>query len=76
MLARLLAMQASPAQLTAFGAAREKDRATTVTLTDTMARVFADKGPAQALLGLSLGVLDVVAPARSLLAELMMFGRR
>ena len=41
-----------------------------------MARVFADTGPVQSLLGLSLGVLDAVAPARMLLAELMMFGRR
>ena len=48
----------------------------TVGLTDAMARVFADTGPAQALLGLSLGVLDAVSPARLLLAELMMFGRR
>jgi 2-octaprenyl-6-methoxyphenol hydroxylase len=41
-----------------------------------MARVFAGEGPVQALLGLSLGVLDTVTPARTLLAELMMFGRR
>ncbi|WLI88683.1 UbiH/UbiF/VisC/COQ6 family ubiquinone biosynthesis hydroxylase [Massilia sp. R2A-15] len=75
-LARLLARETSPAALAGFGAARETDRATTVTLTDAMARVFADTGPAQALLGLSLGVLDAVAPARMLLAELMMFGRR
>ena len=75
-LARLLAKESSPAALTAFSAAREKDRSTTVTLTDTMARVFADRGPTQALLGLSLGVLDAVGPARLLLAELMMFGRR
>jgi 2-octaprenyl-6-methoxyphenol hydroxylase len=41
-----------------------------------MARVFASEGPAQALLGLSLGVLDTVGPARTVLAELMMYGRR
>jgi 2-octaprenyl-6-methoxyphenol hydroxylase len=75
-LARLLAQDASPAQLLAFSAARQADRKTTVGLTDAMARVFADTGPMQALLGLSLGALDVVAPARLLLAELMMFGRR
>jgi 2-octaprenyl-6-methoxyphenol hydroxylase len=75
-LARLLAQDASPAQLLAFSAARQADRKTTVGLTDAMARVFADTGPAQTLLGLSLGMLDAVPPARLLLAELMMFGRR
>ena len=75
-LARLLAQGAVPGQLAAFNAARQADRKLTVGLTDTMARVFADTGPAQALLGLSLGALDAVAPARMLLAELMMFGRR
>ncbi|MDB5910157.1 MAG: 2-octaprenyl-6-methoxyphenyl hydroxylase [Massilia sp.] len=75
-LARLLAQGATPEHLLAFGAARQADRRTTVGLTDAMARVFAGSGPAQALLGLSLGALDAVAPARMLLAELMMFGRR
>lgn len=75
-LARLLAQDAAPGQLAAFGAARQADRKLTVGLTDAMARVFADTGPAQSLLGLSLGMLDAVAPARLLLAELMMFGRR
>jgi 2-octaprenyl-6-methoxyphenol hydroxylase len=59
-----------------FAQARAADRSTTVQLTDAMARVFASAGPGQALLGLSLGVLDTLAPARLLLAELMMFGRR
>jgi 2-octaprenyl-6-methoxyphenol hydroxylase len=75
-LARLLARGATPEQLLAFGAARQADRKTTVGLTDAMARVFADTSPVQSLLGLSLGMLDAVAPARMLLAELMMFGRR
>lgn len=75
-LARLLARGATPEQLAGFGAARDADRKLTVGLTDAMARVFAGEGPAQALLGLSLGVLDTVGPARTLLAELMMFGRR
>jgi len=48
----------------------------TVGLTDAMARAFAAEGPAQALLGLSLGLIDAVGPARGLLAELMMYGRR
>ena len=75
-LARLLAREATPGQLRAFGAARQADRKITVGLTDAMARRFAATGPAQALLGLSLGVLDAVLPARLLLAELMMYGRR
>jgi 2-octaprenyl-6-methoxyphenol hydroxylase len=75
-LARLLAQETAPAQLAAFGEARRADRKLTVGLTDTMARVFADTGPAQSLLGLSLGLLDAVSPARMLLGELMMFGRR
>jgi len=75
-LARLLARGATPAMLAAFSDARRADRGTTVGLTDAMARAFAGTGPAQAVLGLSLGLLDAVAPARALLAELMMFGRR
>ena len=75
-LARLLARAPSPDQLRAFGAARQADRKTSVGLTDAMARAFAGTGPAQTLLGLSLGALDVIQPARMLLAELMMFGRR
>ncbi|MES2128679.1 MAG: FAD-dependent monooxygenase [Pseudomonadota bacterium] len=75
-LARLLARDMSPHALVEFAQAREADRSTTVQLTDAMARVFASEGPGQALLGLSLGVLDTLAPARLLLAELMMFGRR
>ncbi|WP_426175201.1 UbiH/UbiF/VisC/COQ6 family ubiquinone biosynthesis hydroxylase [Massilia sp. TWR1-2-2] len=75
-LARLLGRGSGPEQLLAFSAGRKADRKVTIGLTDAMARVFANTGPAQALLGLSLGVLDAVAPARMLLAELMMFGRR
>ena len=75
-LARLLARDASPAGLAGFNAARASDRATMVGLTDAMARAFARPGPVQALLGLSLGIIDTIAPARGLLAELMMFGRR
>ena len=75
-LARLLAQGATPQMLAQFSAARRQDRTTTVRLTDTMARVFANNSPAQALLGLSLAAIDVVGPARSVLAELMMYGRR
>ena len=78
MLARLLTRDTSPAALAAFAVERRVDRGLVVGLTDTMARVFVNDGPGplQALLGLSLGVLDTVNPAKHLLAELMMFGRR
>jgi 2-octaprenyl-6-methoxyphenol hydroxylase len=75
-LARLLAREATPAALARFGDARAADRKLLIGLTDAMARAFASAGPGQALLGLSLGLLDTVAPARTLLADLMMFGRR
>jgi 2-octaprenyl-6-methoxyphenol hydroxylase len=75
-LARLLARAATPEALARFGAERALDRRLVVGLTDTMARVFAQQGPAQALLGLGLGVIDTVTPARSVLAEVMMFGHR
>ena len=75
-LARLLAQEATPTALGKFEAERSGDRKLLVGLTDAMARAFANVGPAQAVLGLSLGLLDTVVPARALLAELMMFGRR
>ena len=75
-LARLLAQGATPAMLAQFTELRRQDRTTTVRLTDTMARVFANDSPAQALLGLSLAAIDMAGPARSVLAELMMYGRR
>ncbi|MFC3376537.1 FAD-dependent monooxygenase [Rugamonas sp. CCM 8940] len=75
-LARLLAQGATPAMLGQFNGLRRQDRALTVRLTDTMARVFANDSPLQALLGLSLAAIDVVGPARGLLAELMLYGRR
>ncbi|HZX25984.1 MAG TPA: UbiH/UbiF/VisC/COQ6 family ubiquinone biosynthesis hydroxylase [Telluria sp.] len=75
-LARALSRGATPEQLQRFGAERQADRGTVVGVTDTLARIFAQRGPFQALLGLSLGALDTIRPARMLLAELMMFGRR
>jgi len=75
-LARLLAQGATPAMLSQFTTLRTQDRDTTVRLTDTMARIFANDSHAQALLGLSLAAIDMIPPARSLLAELMMYGRR
>jgi len=75
-LARLLVQDASPERLAEYGALRRRDRDTTVRLTDTMARIFANNSPAQGLLGLSLAAIDLASPARSVLAELMMYGRR
>ncbi len=78
-LARLLATDVSPDALVTFMQAREADRTTTIRVTDLLARVFAsapDGALSQTLLGASLGLLDLVTPARHLLAEHMMFGRR
>jgi 2-octaprenyl-6-methoxyphenol hydroxylase len=79
-LARMLASQPQPQPeiLRRFDAERRPDRSLTIGLTDAMARLFADtpKGAGQGLLGLALGLLDAYAPARRLLAEQMMFGRR
>ncbi len=78
-LARLLTPDASPAMLERFAASRHADRSMTIQLTDTMARIFAgapDGALSQTLLGLSLGIVDGFKPARRLLAEQMMFGRR
>lgn len=75
-LARLLAQDATPAMLAQYASQRAADRSLTVRLTDTMATVFANDTPAQALLGASLAAIDLFSPARSVLAELMMYGRR
>lgn len=78
-LARLLAKQPTPAGLADFPSERQADRSTTIHLTDALARVFAsaaDGAPSQALLGLSLGLLDACKPAKRLLAQQMLFGRR
>jgi 2-octaprenyl-6-methoxyphenol hydroxylase len=75
-LARLLAREMSPQAIDRFALEREGDRGMVIRATDAMARLFADKGPQQALFGLALAALDTVKPARMLLAELMMFGRR
>ncbi|RBA23253.1 UbiH/UbiF/VisC/COQ6 family ubiquinone biosynthesis hydroxylase [Herminiimonas fonticola] len=78
-LARLLAKRMEPAALQEFSATRVSDRNVTIHLTDIMARIFASApagGISQALLGLSLGLVDGIKPAKKLLAEQMMFGRR
>jgi len=78
-LARILERDQSVAALSVFERQRQRDRSTTVQVTDLMARVFAsdkDQSPSQRLLGLSLGFLDCVPPAKRALAEQMMYGWR
>jgi 2-octaprenyl-6-methoxyphenol hydroxylase len=78
-LARLLSRQAEPSALKDFLTARQSDRNMTIHLTDIMARIFASApagAPSQAILGVSLGLIDGIKPAKRLLAEQMMFGRR
>ncbi|HEY0848135.1 MAG TPA: UbiH/UbiF/VisC/COQ6 family ubiquinone biosynthesis hydroxylase [Noviherbaspirillum sp.] len=78
-LARFLSRELSSDSIHRFAVARQKDRNLTIRLTDTMARIFSsapDGAPSQAALGASLGVIDAIAPAKRLLAEQMMFGRR
>ena len=66
----------TPQALEHYAAQRRQDRKLTVRLTDTMARIFANESALQPLLGLGLAAIDVAAPARVVLAELMMYGRR
>jgi 2-octaprenyl-6-methoxyphenol hydroxylase len=78
-LARLLSREAAPAMLERYAQLRQADRSMTIRLTDTMARIFSgapDGALSQTLLGLSLGVIDAFKPAKRLLAEQMMFGKR
>ena len=78
-LAQCLSMAATPAALSQFAARRKVDRGVAIGVTDAMARVFAsapDGTLSQALLGLSLGVIDALPPVRRLLAEQMMYGQR
>ena len=75
-LARQLARGTDPEAIARFTQDRAGDRGTTIGLTDTMARAFTIPGPLQPLLGLGLAALDLTRPARTLLADLMMFGRR
>jgi len=75
-LARQLARGANPSALGRFLEERAQDRKLTIGLTDAMARAFTASKPLQPLLGLGLAALDLAKPARTLLADLMMFGRR
>lgn len=75
-LARLLARCAGPEGIGRFLGERAQDRQLTIAMTDAMARAFVGGGPLQAVLGLGLAALDAVPPARTMLGELMMYGRR
>lgn len=78
-LAAMLARDASPSTIASFELQRRDDRGATVRITDLMARTFAsapDRTPSQTLLGMALGFLDILPPAKRMLAEQMMFGSR
>ncbi len=78
-LAAVLAQSPTPKSIHQFTKERRSDRGLTVRLTDVMARVFAsseDHSLSQSLLGLSLGMIDLLPPARRALSEQMMFGWR
>jgi 2-octaprenyl-6-methoxyphenol hydroxylase len=75
-LARVLECDPSPAGLARFARLRQGDRALTIGATDMLARLFTNDSALQTLLGVSLGLVDVLNPARKALAELLMFGRR
>ena len=78
-LAAVLAQSPTPEGIHQFTNERRSDRGLTVKLTDVMARVFAsseDHSLSQSLLGLSLGMIDLLPPARRALSEQMMFGWR
>lgn len=78
-LAKILAKGADASALKEFSDGRQTDRSTTIHVTDFMARIFAHSAAgaiSQALLGLSLGMIDGIRPAKKILAEQMMFGRR
>ena len=78
-LANVLSQSPTPEGIHQFMQQRRNDRGLTVRLTDLMARVFAsseDQSLSQILLGLSLGMIDLMPPARRALSEQMMFGWR
>jgi 2-octaprenyl-6-methoxyphenol hydroxylase len=76
LLARALENGTSPDAIARFAAERERDRSAIIGATDAMARAFTGMPLLQPLFGLGLAALDAVSPARTMLGELMMFGRR
>lgn len=78
-LAKCLTREPIASALSTFIALRQADRKTTIRITDSMAKIFAsapDGSLTQSVLGLGLGMIDLVTPAKKLLAEQMMFGWR
>lgn len=78
-LARFLVRDPGPETLLRFVKERQSDRSITISLTDALARVFAsapDGALSQSALGISLALVDAIKPAKRLLAEQMLFGRR
>lgn len=78
-LARLLAREPVPDNLLRFVKERQADRKVTISLTDSLARVFAsapDGALTQSVLGFSLALVDTIPRAKRLLAEQFMFGLR
>jgi 2-octaprenyl-6-methoxyphenol hydroxylase len=78
-LARMLAISPTTLTVQQYVSQRREDRSLTIALTDAMARVFAsapDGAFSQGVLGMALGIMDMVGPAKGLLAGQMMFGRR
>ncbi|RZI41798.1 UbiH/UbiF/VisC/COQ6 family ubiquinone biosynthesis hydroxylase [Herbaspirillum sp. HC18] len=78
-LARFLVRDPAPETLLRFVKERQSDRSITISLTDALARVFAsapDGALSQSALGVSLALVDAIKPAKRLLAEQMLFGRR
>jgi 2-octaprenyl-6-methoxyphenol hydroxylase len=78
-LARMLAVSPTPLTVQQYTSRRRQDRRVTIALTDAMARVFAsapDGALSQGLVGMMLGMTDVLGPVKGLLAGQMMFGRR
>ena len=63
--------------LAAFRDARKRDRDATIGLTDAYVTVFSNSlAPLRVARGLGLALLDMIPPARALIARRMMFGMR
>ena len=78
-LAKCLTREPIASALNTFITLRQADRKATIRITDSMAKIFAsapDGSLTQSVLGLGLGMIDLVTPAKKLLAEQMMVGWR
>ncbi|MBX9901490.1 MAG: FAD-dependent monooxygenase [Burkholderiaceae bacterium] len=81
-LAQVLTEYSHSESIIQFNETRTKDRATTIRLTDNLARLFVREpsskidASTQSVLGLGLGLFDTMPVLKRLLAERMMFGTR